>query len=239
MLKKSRFNLCLCIYITYLVLDLFFPSALPVTIIKVGSIALCFAFTFKTLPEDPLLTVALGFTLLADFCLAADNSSAVGVGIFCLAQITHLHRLTRKPFKPVNLMPYYIFLALTVLLGATIFIDDKTRFLPRFLQDVPIHVYLALIYAVTLGLNTYFARAFKPLQLGFILFILCDLNVALSYLSSIGIIPAHLTFITGYVAWVFYFPSQAIISSVEPPELEKPSATPRVSMRLKGRSSGR
>ena len=62
----------------------------------------------------------------------------------------------------------------------------------------------------------YFARRSIPSTCafyGFILFVCCDLCVAISYLSGTGALPAFLQIFANYFAWVFYYPSQVLISN--------------------------
>ena len=48
---------------------------------------------------------------------------------------------------------------------------------------------------------------------GFVLFACCDLNVAISFLSTQGIIPLWAYVPANFFAWFFYYPSQVLISN--------------------------
>lgn len=49
--------------------------------------------------------------------------------------------------------------------------------------------------------------------IGFILFLCCDLNVMCSYFSVTGVLSSSLTRYFNFFAWVFYYPSQVLISN--------------------------
>jgi hypothetical protein len=42
---------------------------------------------------------------------------------------------------------------------------------------------------------------------------MCDINVAMSYLSVTGVIPFFIARFANFFAWLFYYPSQVLISN--------------------------
>ena len=194
------------IYIGFLVIDLLCPNFLGTTIIKLAGILSCFIFVLKNTQKDKLLYIALGLTFIADVLLAINNVSAAGVAIFYLTQLTHLVRLTK--WKIWDAAKYLTINALTVIVGLGLKMD--------------LLLAMAAVYGITIISNIYASiknyrqRRTRPALfalIGFVLFGLCDSCVALSYLSSIGIISAEFYIVVNYLAWVFYFPSQVFIAN--------------------------
>ena len=63
---------------------------------------------------------------------------------------------------------------------------------------------------------------------GFILFILCDLNVAVSYLSVTAVLPIALARYANFFAWLFYYPSQVLTSNSSTSKIQKPKNSKKV-----------
>lgn len=187
-----------------------------VTLIKYLGVVLSFLYAHQKFPKDYILQIALLFTLLADTLLTFDNVSLSGVFCFCLAQYFHLARFARV--RPSFFMAWTGFLLLLLLLGRLLGIE--TMFI------------LAFIYLISLATNLFFTHRWwseverNPKKytdrdlvastcafFGFVLFCLCDLNVALSYLSVTGFLPFALARLANFFAWFFYYPSQILISN--------------------------
>ncbi len=185
-----------------------------VTILKYIGIALSFIYAHKKFPKDYLLQIALAFTLLADTILTFDHISVFGVLAFCFAQYFHIARFSK--IKPKFFIAWTLFIVLFLMFGYFNKIEDM--------------YILAMIYGSTLIGNIslscrWWAKARKENAsdreivastcafYGFILFLMCDTNVALSYLSVTGTLPLIIAKYANFFAWLFYYPSQILISN--------------------------
>ncbi len=146
-----------------------------------------------------LLRVGLFLTIVADFFMVYLDKNAIGIFFFCMVQITYAIRYDRKgaliTAKALTCMIG------TVLIVATIFRPDGLYI-------------LGAVYSVCLGTSVYKALAlwrkgYYParnkwlINVGMILFLLCDINVALSYTLGNRIFFA--------LIWIFYLPSQILL----------------------------
>ena len=187
-----------------------------VTLLKYLGVVLTFIYAHKKFPRDYVLQIALLFTLLADTILTLDNVSPSGVFCFCLAQYFHLARFAR--IKPSFFIAWSSFLLLLLIFGRLI--GMETMYV------------LALVYLISITTNLVLThrwwrrieghpRKYTDRDLvastcaffGFVLFCLCDFNVALSYLSVTGVLPLSIARLANFLAWFFYYPSQVLISN--------------------------
>ncbi|MCL1839462.1 lysoplasmalogenase [Candidatus Saccharibacteria bacterium] len=195
------------IYASFLFLDIFSPDFLGATLIKYTGIFLCLVYAYQKFRHDTLLILALLFTLLADTILVWTPYYIPGVYAFVFAQFFHMARFT-KP-HPKTLIGFFLIVFVIFAAGVTQGID-------------PIYV-IAFIYASTLLLNVGLAISWyrqdkqnfhaRCACYGFILFLACDLSVAMQYLSSDHVIPAVIFPVVSYLVWLFYYPSQVLISN--------------------------
>lgn len=186
-----------------------------VTILKYVGIVLCYLYAHKKFPKDYILQIALAFTLLADTILTIDQVSVFGVLAFCFAQYFHIARFAK--IKPKVFIGWSLFLVFFLAFG--------------WLNQIKDMYILAFIYGSSLFCNiTLTHRWWKKTKnnkkssdreivasscafWGFILFLICDLNVATSYLSVTGFIPIVIARYANFFAWLFYYPSQVLISN--------------------------
>lgn len=194
------------IYAMMLVFGLFWPQAISLTVLKLSSIFLCFLFVLHYFNKDRLLLFAFLFTFVADVILAINNLAAIGVLIFAIAQITHFVRLCENP-KLIK-----VWLIVICLLLVIISILPLTNSI----------IFYGIVYGVTLAANFFICfsqyrkehnRSTLYSLLGFGLFICCDILVAVSFFSTIGIFPAFLVGIANYCCWLFYLPSQVCLAN--------------------------
>ena len=194
------------IYFCFLILGAFTPKFFGVTIIKYSGIVLNLVYAVQKFPKDHLLQTALFFTLLADTILALDNTSIIGVFVFCLAQFFHMSRLSK--IRPINLLLYLALIA--------------TLYLFSIVQQIPPIFAVCLIYAGSLAANIVFSYHWHKKSpsvysncgfFGFLLFMACDTCVATSYLSYTHVVPYFLYNPANYFAWFFYYPSQILIAN--------------------------
>lgn len=194
------------IYLGFNLLAAFFPDFIGATILKMLGLILCVVYAAVKFKDDPLLVLALGFTLLADTVLLINNISITGVFVFCIAQFFHTARL--KKTNPAFLIFYLAIITAVFFIATALGVDQMYA--------------AAGIYAYSLLSNLYFSvRWFFERRsvastcacAGFLLFLCCDLCVAMSYLSVTAVLPAFLHGLGDYLAWVFYYPSQILISN--------------------------
>lgn len=198
------------IYLTNIILGLVNPDSTTLMIIRVGGIFLCLAYALKRFSKDHLLHLALLATSIADVFLAADNTAETGIFIFLIAQILHLARLDGGKRARTPLVIFCI-IGILGLIGNCYFQNTQTIYV------------ICGFYLATLLMNIYFSyqwyihspenpHAFMSL-LGFILFMCCDSCTAISYLSLNGMLAAFFYVPANYLAWVFYYPSQILVSN--------------------------
>lgn len=186
-----------------------------VTILKYIGIVLSYIYARKKFPKDYVLHIALAFTLLADTILTFDQVSKLGVLAFCFAQYFHIARFAK--IRPKYFVLWTLFLLLLLIFGRINHIEEM--------------YVLAFIYAISLAMNIVLTRQWWKVvkeseeatdqeivastcgMYGFILFLMCDINVALSYLSVTGVIPLLIARYANFFAWLFYYPSQVLISN--------------------------
>lgn len=193
------------LYASFLVLGLILPDSLAVSIIKLTGIFLCVLFVLFQFRNDRLIQLAFLCTFAADLVLAADNTAATGVLVFCGAQLAHFMRLS----KSGTAARIWLIAALVILIAGTLTPTGVNIF------------FYGAVYAGTLISNLILAirwyhhnHSFYSLvaMIGFILFLACDINVACSYGTVIGIFPAAVHGFADYLSWVFYYPSQILLA---------------------------
>ncbi|MDR0397802.1 MAG: hypothetical protein LBH36_01295 [Candidatus Nomurabacteria bacterium] len=198
----------LLIYSGFILIDLFFPQlALLSAALKYVGIFLCAIYAHVAHKRDTQLVIAMFLTLLADTVLMLVGAQIIGVYIFCFAQMFHTLRLSKAP--NVALRGYFVMLFFVFACGT--------------LWGFPALYVMSFTYAATLITNLILAWRWYKAEptniyavsslLGFILFICCDINVALAYISQTGGIPAFIAPICNFLVFVFYYPSQVLISN--------------------------
>jgi hypothetical protein len=145
------------------------------------------------------LVCGLGFTVLADFFLVMHDEHLLGVAAFCFTHVFYIFRatdFTKKMFFPFCI---FIFIWATALAMKSV-------------------VILAAVYAVLFAINIFVnAKArrnkwnYSLVMAGLILFALCDVNVMLYNLQRYTNAAFEFSF-SFTLIWVFYLPSQALLS---------------------------
>ena len=199
----------LFIFSGFVTLDAFFPGFFGITFLKLLGIGLCLVYVIQKHREDYLLQLAFAATFIADLLLAVNNTSLFGVYVFAIAQFLHFSRLSK-------LKPRYI-----GLIGASI----SVFFLATAAFGAYSIILMGAIYAFFLISNLVLAfswyksargqkknPAFCALA-GFIFFACCDLCVTGSFFSGLHAMPFFFKRLFDFFAWVFYYPSQVLISN--------------------------
>jgi hypothetical protein len=196
------FTIWCTIYLSFILLDIFFPNFPGSTLLKYSGIFLCLVYAWKKYPKDHLLHLALLLTLLSDTILMWVHAEILGVYTFIFAQFFHTSRLAKT--SQHFLLLYFFIVFLIFCFGLIQGID-------------PIYV-TSFIYATGLITNLILSHQWykkspnnppaRAAAYGFLLFLACDISVATSYLT-IG--PVHT--VVSFLVWIFYYPSQILISN--------------------------
>ena len=179
--------------------------------IKVIVIAGCFLNAFLAKEgvainrrDQIILICAMGLTLIADTFMVLFQMNIIGILVFCMVQGMHNYRYTNK-----NRVVAQIVMGV----GA---------FGIAFLAGIPLLFALGAAYAVFLlfsvtgafmAYSKYPAPNSIMIVIGMLLFMACDIFVGLYNLPIDALqSPSAREFIQRGI-WLFYFPSQAILSS--------------------------
>lgn len=163
-----------------------------------------------------LLKLGLLFTVLADYFLIFTQDIIIGICFFCLTQSLYIIRYlsqinTKIKFKYFK-TPFIIFLFSFLIYS----IYNKQFNFVYLISIVYIHLLMLSVYlALKLIKNSKYPYKNRLLiALGMLLFLLCDINVGLTYIFSncVDISYSFLSYITFPLIWIFYIPSQLILS---------------------------
>lgn len=204
-------------FIAFLILEI----TLYPLILKTGnmwimftSIVLCFLFSIMHIRTgDPYIPVALGFTVAADFFLVLCGSDwrVWGMAFFLCVQSVYAIRLQRrKPSRPF-LFIRIILSILSIILCITI-LGKSTD----VLAIISIGYYANLLISIIEGYAQFRNNRWFPI--GMTLFLLCDTVIGLQalfsgYLTvSLSPVLASILYPNFNLAWLFYLPSQVILS---------------------------
>lgn len=150
--------------------------------------------------DNILLSLALLFTLLADFfLLVIYKYIELGVSLFIIAHLFHFMRIIFINKKIL----YSIFLRILIPIIIIIIL-----FIARFISllNVLVSIYLAQLIMNFIDNLTIYIKVkdykYLLLSIGFFLFICCDICVGLYNLKDI----------MGEFIWIFYTPSQVLIA---------------------------
>ncbi|MCR2045301.1 lysoplasmalogenase family protein [Anaerosalibacter massiliensis] len=212
------------LYILFIYIDIFngkFP--IPLDRIKYICIVLCFLISLLT-GKDALnkrdvflLQIGLFFTVIADFFLIILVNNTLGVVFFCFTQLFYSIRYRFGKFELVLKNSIIIFL-LVLIFYLTV---------NHFIADMDILIGVSLYYSIFLIRNVvdsvkicknnlYPYPNKYMIAIGMILFLLCDINVALRSISgdiySVWNFPYLFRYTISSLVWIFYIPSQVSLS---------------------------
>ncbi|HEY8889034.1 MAG TPA: hypothetical protein VIM70_02080 [Clostridium sp.] len=230
LLTKVVVGIVIILYIFFLYLD-FYKKKIFISseYIKYVCILLCFLLSViatKDLLADTdkdianhrdilLLQLAMFITVLADLCLIFFGFFILGVALFSLVQITYCARYTTKKLKATLLNFFIVFLCVVLICVLA----------SLFIEGINILITVSLFYVITLlnsiikavgafKNNLYSSPSKYMIVLGMMLFLLCDICVAL--LAITALFPSYFMSrfqqITFFSIWFFYIPSQLLLS---------------------------
>ena len=199
------------LYFSFLLIDLYNRESYNYVSIclKYSTILLCFVLSLfignDCINKRDLLFLqaARFFTLLADLYLVLSGKLFLGISFFILVQYSYLFRFLSKKSS--------ILISIII----SLFLIPLFMVFSYKLSDLSLFI-IALYYGILLLTNLILASIkYKYHHLifwGILLFCLCDINVALYNLSSILNIN-DLSFIPfSFLIWLFYFPSQLLLT---------------------------
>lgn len=163
-----------------------------------------------------LLQIGLFITIFADlFLLLLNRNYILGVALFSIVQILNSIRYdltkARKTFKN-----FIIMFLILLLVYFSVEVD--------FLFLIVIYYIICLLISTIRGIGVYIYGLYPSpnkeiIALGMIFFLLCDINVGLyniiGYLNSIGKCTNLSSTIFPIWIWLFYLPSQILLSLSE------------------------
>ncbi|MFT5875718.1 MAG: hypothetical protein ACI8WT_004714 [Clostridium sp.] len=164
-----------------------------------------------------LLRLAMFITVIADLCLVIFDFYILGVALFSLVQIIYSVRYTTKKLNS-TFFKFFIISQCIIFsyVIASLFIEVINVLLPISLF-YSICLINSVIKAIKAWKNNLYPSPSKYMMVfGMILFLLCDICVALSAITAhftlIGYFMSSFYQITFYLIWVFYIPSQLLLS---------------------------
>lgn len=221
-LKEKGFMTCtliftsLLMYFAFLIIDILTKTtgtSLSIYL-KYGTVFIFFLTSLfinnqSNLPNLLLLRIALFFTLCADTCLLIVNHYSLGIVFFIIVQTIYIvrHSIIGKINIKLLLIP------VAIIFISPVFISIVSMYLPKI--DATL-IQLGIIYGTVLITGLLVAQKCpKIISYAMILFFLCDINVALSYVLyfyPIYVLNISMDCITNFLIWTFYFPSQLLLT---------------------------
>ena len=150
-----------------------------------------------------LLQLGLFITCLADLCLIIFNYFTFGVALFCLVQI--IYSIRYKFNDALLIIKYFAFIFTCIF--TTYFIINLTLMNLNILFVFALFYVICLITSVIFAIKSKYSKINKYMvACGMILFLLCDINVAL------GNMPSLAYQLSTSLIFVFYLPSQLLLA---------------------------
>ena len=205
----------ICFLIAEAILYYFILTAGGQTLVLTSylSIVLCFLFALQGIKRNTLMVAGLACTVGADFCLVICDpiQRLWGMVFFLGAQMLYAIHLHRQ-HKNNTLLLVRILLTVAAGIIAVLVLNANVD----ALAVVSVCYYANLIMNMIAAFTQWGKN--KLLPIGFVLFILCDTIIGLQVASS-GYLPIaegswlyNLIFSGFNTAWMFYLPSQVLIS---------------------------
>ena len=209
------------LYILFLYMDIFnIRVFIPSNIFKYISIILCFLITLligkNHLNQKDKILLQAGFfvTILADLCFLILDYYILGITFFCLVQIIYYNRYKRnRRYKAtlINVRLLIIFLLIMVIYRILNLFIIKIDFIFAIALFYSICIIISVAESIRVFKNNLYPYPNKSMILwGMILFLLCDLNIAISYMTRGFFMSLHN--FSNLLIWVFYLPSQVLLS---------------------------
>lgn len=157
-----------------------------------------------------LLQIGLFITVIADlFLLVLNNHYILGISLFSIVQIIYIIRYKCGDIKFIIRKFIVIFISLLIIY----FMINKLVIKFDFIWIMGVFYAYCLTSSVVEAFKVYrYKRYPKPnrymILIGMILFLLCDINVAIYNIFNEGLLYS----ISSVSMWLFYLPSQVLLS---------------------------
>lgn len=175
----------------------------PLALVKYTGILICFVVALYLCAQggQPLIGLAMGFTLAADTFLVLLNEHIVlGLVCFCAVQMVYCIYVGQFGLHGCWLTTRFLWMA--AVMGALLAI--------RALTVVSFIVSFYLVnFVINLAHSVVSKQVPKLFCLGMLLFLCCDICVGLSNLTDLA--PAAAIQLTRAGIWMFYLPGQVLI----------------------------
>jgi len=221
---KTILIILFVIYVSFMVMDIFYNNLFIysnllkfIGILLVGLLTLVERKSSISLKDINLLNLAMALTIISDYFLLIKGSNyIIGIGIFSLAHLMHGIRMEKNKAR-VIIMRYISFLIITLILYS-VFLDTP--------YEIELIIFVSLFYFSNLlsnlfrTLDVYKYDKFplvnsSLLVAGFILFLFCDINVAIYNILQFNTNNVFLDILRNLsriLMWFFYLPSQIFIA---------------------------
>ncbi len=201
-------------YFSFLFLDLYGSVRMSMysNILKYVSVLFCLANALLTgkdafeKKDAALLKAAMLLTIAADLFLLFTGYYFLGISIFCLVQIIYISRHSRysKAHTKIYSAAGAAFMAVSFISVVLSGINQQTIVIAgclyAFLTVCSLHTAYGAVKS-----NLYPKKTVVQINAGLWLLLLCDISILLKI--AIPSIP-----LLGFLAWLFYLPSQVLLS---------------------------
>ena len=183
--------------------------------LKYAGVLLCLAaaasFIYFYKKDAVILTCALVFTAISDyFILVIDAYYEIGVTTFFIAQVFYLYRLYEGRLNRIHIT----LIARAVLTAAVLIILAVFASLNYLLVIVTLYFVMLCVNCADAIIICRGGRKSALFAIGLLLFVCCDVCVGLhNFGSTLGVtLPRGVLTFVQYAIWVFYLPSQVLIT---------------------------
>lgn len=180
--------------------------------LKILAVSLNLLYSLKHNRKDVFLNAALTLTLLADTFFAFNPASAAAVFIFCFAQFFHSLRLAQN--KKITIIRA-VLAGVLLIIGFVSSISNIYAFAYVYTILIVCNIHLSYRKLAKENKEKAHAKSYRNACAfafaGFILFFMCDLNIALTFYTTTGLLPESLNVFFAFISWFFYYPSQLFI----------------------------
>ncbi len=181
--------------------------------IKLFSVFICFMYLLLTFNRKSsgfdhlLMTAVIAVTFLADAILLFTDWLSVGVVVFILVQVLYAYRISL--FGQIRShYSIYIGASVTIVLGSLLIWKGTVIITAVLLYGV---LFLMNLWTLMI-VQTKVRRSLMLFKIGFVLFLICDINVLFfNLLPNYGISNLFYDF-TRVSMWFFYLPAQVLLS---------------------------
>lgn len=222
---KSLLIILVVFYAIFMYMDLFKLQVFRYSnILKFISMILIFTISLiagrNALGDKDILLLRTGLliTLIADvFLLLLNSNYILGIGLFSIVQI--IYSIRYKPEGAKTIIRNSSILALVLLLAYILI--NKFLLKINFLLLIGLYYGICLLSSTSKAIQAYKNKSYpkinsKFIVWGMILFLFCDINVALYNLiksSAMFNFSTRLLYNISFISmWLFYLPSQVLLS---------------------------